>query len=259
MVAAAMKNSPQDAPSFQIVEREVHVWPVINRGTDWTASGLGSFLSPDEADRADAFRFEDLRRSFRLTRGALRLLIGRYLGISPEQVPLRQGSHGKPGLARQKGAGADLEFNVSHSGTMALFAFTFGCEIGVDVERIGPLEDMARVARHFFSLEETEDLFALTPGERERAFYLCWTRKEAYVKAVGNGLSIPLDSFAVTLRPGEPARFLHLDHDQSLARAWILHDLEVMTGYAAALAYRDAPRPVRLQPVLDMGELLDLK
>lgn len=254
-----MKVSPQDAPSFQILEREVHVWPVAIRGTDSTAAGFESFLSPGEAGRAAAFRFEDLRRSFRLTRGALRLLIGRYLKIPPEQVLLRQGSQGKPGLACQAGAGPDLEFNVSHSGTMALFAFTLGCEVGVDVERIGPLEDMARVARHFFSREETEDLLALPPGERQRAFYLCWTRKEAYVKAVGNGLSIPLDSFAVTLRPGEPARFLHLDHDQSLARAWMLHNLEVMLGYVAALAYRDAPRPVRLQPVLDMGELLDLK
>lgn len=254
-----MKISPNDTRSFQILEREVHVWPVIIRGTDSTAAGFESFLSSGEAEQAAAFRFEDLRRSFRLTRGALRLLVGRYVGVSPEQVVLSQGSHGKPGLARQEGAGPDFEFNVSHSGTMAIFAFTFGCEVGVDIEQIVPLADMARVASYFFSREETEDLFALPPGERQRAFYVCWTRKEAYVKAVGTGLSIPLESFAVTLRPGEPARFLHLDHDQSLARAWVLHDLEVLKGYAAALAYCDAPRPVRLQPVLDMGELLDLK
>jgi len=114
------------------------------------------------------------------------------------------------------------------------------------------------VATHFFSREESEDLFSLPPDERERAFFLCWTRKEAYVKAVGEGLSIPLDSFQVTLRPGEPARFLHLNHDVSLAQAWTLHNLEVASGYAAALAYRDAPRLVRLQPLIEMEELLNL-
>ena len=93
---------------------------------------------------------------------------------------------------------------------------------------------------------------------QKEAFFKCWTRKEAYVKAVGNGLSIPLDSFRVTLRPGEPARLLHLDQDVSLAQAWTLHNLEVTSGYAAALAYRDALRPVHLQPLQGMEELLSL-
>jgi 4'-phosphopantetheinyl transferase len=128
----------------------------------------------------------------------------------------------------------------------------------VDVEQVRPLEDMTKVSSHFFSREESEELLSLPPDERERAFFLCWTRKEAYVKAVGNGLSIPLDSFRVTLRPGEPSRFLHLDHDVSAAQAWTLHDLEMANGYAAALAYRDAPRPVQLQPLLGMEELLTL-
>jgi 4'-phosphopantetheinyl transferase len=253
-----MKVSRRAAGSLRITEREIHVWPVIVRGAHPVVAKFESFLSPDEIARAAAFRFEDLSRSYILSRGALRFLIGCYLGDSPREVGLIQGSHGKPGLAQREGIPTAFEFNVSHSGEIALFAFSYGCELGVDVEQIRTLGDMNGVARQFFSREESQELFNLPLDERERAFFLCWTRKEAYVKAVGNGLSIPLDSFRVTLRPGESARFLHLDHDASLAQAWMLHDLEVATGYAAALAYRDDPRPVQLQPVLSMEELLRL-
>jgi 4'-phosphopantetheinyl transferase len=253
-----MKVSPKADRGCKIVGREVHAWPVLIRGPNAVVAECESFLSPEEITRAAAFVFEDLRRSFLLSRGALRFLIGRYLRISPEKVLLIHNSHGKPSLAHPKGTSKPFEFNASHSGEIALFAFTTGCELGVDVEQVRPLEGMARVASQFFSREESEDLFSLPLVEREQAFFLCWTRKEAYVKAIGHGLSIPLDSFQVTLRPGEPARFLHLDHDASLAQAWMLHNLEVTTGYAAALAYRDTPRPVELQPVLEMEELLSL-
>lgn len=253
-----MKDSPKAVRRFKFTGREIHAWPVIVRGSKSAVARFQSFLSPDETTRAAAFRFEDLRRSFLLSRGALRILLGGYLDVSPEEVLLIHGSHGKPGLAQAASGSPALDFNVSHSGEMALFAFTSGCELGVDIEQVRPLEDMTKVSSHFFSREESEELRSLPPDERERAFFLCWTRKEAYVKAVGNGLSIPLDSFRVTLRPGEPARFLHLDHDVSLAQAWMLHDLEVASGYAAALAYRDAPRPVRLQPLMDMEDLLNL-
>ena len=251
-----MRDLRAAAQGFNISGREIHVRPVMVQGGNSVVAELESFLSPDEITRATGFRFEQLRRSFLLSRGALRFLIGGYLGVSPGKVTLIQGSHGKPRLAKPEGAGPAFEFNVSHSGEIALFAFTSGCELGVDVERIRPLEDMTRVASHFFSREESEELFSLPPCERERAFYLCWTRKEAYVKAVGEGLSIQLDSFSVTLRPGEPASFLHLDHDLSLAQSWMLHDLQIQTGYVAALAYRDAPRPVCLQPLITMDQLL---
>jgi 4'-phosphopantetheinyl transferase len=253
-----MKVSQKAARSFKAAGREIQVWPVLVRGSDSVVARIQSLLSPEEITQAAAFRFESLRRSFLLSRGALRVLIGCYLEVSPEKVLLIHGSHGKPGLAQPAAGSPAFEFNVSHSGEIALFAFASGCELGVDVERIRPLEDMTKVASHFFSREESEELFSLPLDERERAFFLCWTRKEAYVKAVGNGLSIPLDSFRVTLRPGEPASFLHLDHDVSLAQAWTLHNLEVASGYAAALAYRDAPRPVQLHPLVEMEELLNL-
>jgi len=253
-----MQGSRETARSFAIAGRDVHVWPVRIQGSDEVAARFESFLTPAEAARAAAFRFEHLRRSFRLTRGALRLLIGGYLGVAPGKVLMNVGPNGKPGLVISGDAPPDFQFNVSHSGDLALFAFTRGCEIGADVELIRPMADLALVANQFFCREESEELLSLPAAERDRAFFLCWTRKEAYVKAVGDGLSTALDSFRVTLRPGEPARFVHLNFDSSLAQAWMLHNLEVLPEYSAALAYRAAPRPVQLRPVIGMDELSEL-
>lgn len=253
-----MKGPQKTARSFAIAGRDIDVWPVHIEGSDAVVARFESYLTPAEIVRASAFRFQHLRRSFVLTLGALRFLIGAYLGIAPEKVFIRQGPNGKPSLAMRERTPPAFQFNVSHSGDLALFAFTRGCEIGVDVELIRPLADLALVASRFFCQEETDELLALPSVERERAFFLCWTRKEAYIKAVGEGLSIPLDSFRVTLRPGEPARLVHLGFDLSLAQAWMLHDLAVTAGYAAALAYCDAPRPVHLRTLMGMDELAEL-
>lgn len=254
-----MKDSQTAIGRFSFAGREIHVWPVSVQGPDCVVAKFESLLSADEIARADAFRFDHLRRSYVLSHGALRVFVSSYLGVSPEGVQLIHGSHGKPGVVQPGDGSPSFEFNVSHSGGMVLFAFAAGCELGVDIEQLRPLENMTNISKRFFSREESSQLMALPPDQRERAFFLCWTRKEAYIKAVGEGLSIPLDSFQVTLRPGEPARFLHMAHDVALARTWMLHDLEVASAYAAALAYRDAPRPVRLQPILGMEELADLE
>ena len=208
-------------------------------------------LEPEERDRAARFRFDHLQHAFILARGGLRVLLGCYLGVCPAAVQFTYGSKGKPTLS-----GGSVEFNVSHSGGLAVFAFTFGCEIGVDVEQIRSLPDMLEIASQFFCVEETAELMALPAGERERAFFLCWTRKEAYIKATGDGLSAPLDSFRVALRPGAPARFVHFKHDASAAASWTLHDLSLTPAHAGALAYRDAPRSVLVQPVIESAELL---
>ncbi len=117
---------------------------------------------------------------------------------------------------------------------------------------------MANIADHFFCPEEAAELQSLTASERTRAFFTCWTRKEAYIKAIGDGVSAPLDSFRVTLRPNQPARFIHLGHDTTAAAAWTLHDLRFDPNYAAALAYRDLARPVIVFPVMDPAELMML-
>ena len=233
--------------------RAVHVWPVSLYGEDSVVERFQGFLAGDEMDRAERFRFAHLRRSFILARGVLRILLGRYLNAAPGDIEFSYGSKGKPALRTDH----RLRFNASHSGDVALFAFTMDCEIGVDVEAIRPMPDIEHVAKRFFCAEETEELMALPPDQREQGFFLCWTRKEAYIKATGDGLSTPLDAFRVTLLPGAAAGMIHLERDLIAAQAWTLHDLSPAPGYAAALAYRDSPRPLETFPIFNPKQLLD--
>jgi 4'-phosphopantetheinyl transferase len=212
-------------------------------------------LAADERARAERFAFNHLRRAFVLTRCVLRVLLGGYLGIAPEAVRFIYGAQGKPDVE----AKTRVRFNVSHSGELAIFAFTTDCEIGVDVEVVRPLPDLEEIAARFFSREESSELFAVAPADRNLAFFLCWTRKEAFIKAIGHGLSTPLDSFAVTLRPGEAARMTRLADAMGKVREWTMHHLEPAPGYVAALAYRDSPRPVQTTAIEDVSMLLELQ
>jgi 4'-phosphopantetheinyl transferase len=238
----------------ELTGRTVHVWPVSTLAPDAAVERFRPLLAPDETDRAGRFRFERLQRSFILARGALRVLLGRYLNTAPGEIDFSYGVKGKPALA----APNRLQFNASHSGDLALFAFTTDCEVGVDVEAIRPMRDIEDVAKRFFCAEETAELRSLPDGQREHGFFLCWTRKEAYIKATGDGLSTPLDAFRVSLRPGEAAALVHLERDPIAAQAWTLHDLTPAHGYAAALAYRDSPRPLETFPFLNPKQLLDI-
>jgi 4'-phosphopantetheinyl transferase len=235
-----------DCP-FDLSGRMVHVWTVRTEAPSAVAERFELYLSPDEKGRAAQFRFERDRNSFVVAHGVLRILLGRYLNISPAGVLFKYESKGKPAIAGSGG----IDFNVSHSHGLAVFAFTAGCQVGVDVERIRPLQDVQSIADRYFCSEEATELMSLPPSERELGFYLCWTRKEAYVKASGDGLSAPLDSFRVTLRPCQPARFIHLANDTSASKAWSLHDLRLASDYAAALAYRDSERPIVILPIVD--------
>jgi 4'-phosphopantetheinyl transferase len=230
----------------------IDVWPIRLVAPDSAVERFAGVLSPEESARASRFRFDHLKRSYLLSTGALRVLIGRYLGINPLLIRFKLGEKGKPRVSGQR-----LCFNASHSGSLALFAFTMGCELGVDVEEIRPLVDMNEIAQRFFCAEEAAELLSIPDGERCHAFFLCWTRKEAYLKAIGEGLSAPLDRFRVTLRPEETCRFLHLWNDPLAAEEWNLYNLEPAPGYAAALAYRGFRRRVRMFPVLVPETLLD--
>jgi len=240
--------------SFGLSGQMIHVWSLRTADVSKAVvSKFELFLTPDERRRAERFRFEYLRHSFVLTRGALRGLLGRYLHVPPAKIQIAYGSKGKPRLAEPGVA----TFNVSHSGDMAVFAFAAGCEIGVDVEEIRPLPDMLDIAQRFFCPAETAELISLSGNQRERAFFHCWTRKEAYIKALGEGLSVPLDDFQVTLRPGEPASIIHLAGDVDAGRTWRLYDLELSPGYVGALAHRGLARQLRLLPI-NPDELLDI-
>jgi 4'-phosphopantetheinyl transferase len=218
---------------LELPPREVHVWTVRLETTDAIAAKLEGILSPDERERAARFRFDDLRRSFAVARGALRCLLGGYLDIEPAGIKMQYGPKGKPALA----GGEPMEFNLAHSGGMAAFAFTRGCPIGIDLERIREIPDMAEIAARYFCAEENTEIMSLPRAGRERAFFCCWTRKEAYVKATGEGLS--------ALGPCEAAQ------------AWTVQNLSLEPEYAAALAYRDRERPLALFPMADPAELID--
>jgi 4'-phosphopantetheinyl transferase len=188
-------------------------------------------LTADERVRVDRFRFENDRKMFRLAHGLLRYLLGAYLYQDPRQIKFSYTDFGKPYLTPNSGQ-KQIEFNLSHSGNLLLIAVTQEVPVGVDVEQIRPLPDLDQVAARFFSSGEQLDLNTLSGSEKIAAFFHCWTRKEAVIKACGEGLSMSLDSFQVSLLPGEPASFV-LSPDQ---RSWLLLDLETAPGYAAAVA-----------------------
>ena len=183
-------------------------------------------LAEDERVRANRFHFEQHRRHFVVARGFLRVLLARYLDTTPPAVRFAYGPYGKPLLAGE----SSLRFNASHSGEWAVYAFVQDHEVGIDVEQIKEDFETEGIAERFFSAGEVETLNTLAAEERPAAFFRCWTRKEAYIKAIGSGLSHPLDSFDVTLAPGEPAALSRVEE------LWSLFDLDVATNYAGALA-----------------------
>jgi len=212
---------------------EVHVWRAdLQQPPELQETYLG-LLDQDERARAARFHFAQHRRRFVLSRGFLRVLLGRYLEIEPERVRFAYGPYGKPSLLDEHGA-SRLRFNASHSHELAVYAFVRDCEIGVDVEYVKEDFETEDIARHFFSAYEVETLAGLPEPERAAAFFRCWTRKEAYIKAIGSGLSHPLDDFDVTLAPDAPAALLRDYRDEQATSRWSMFNLE-LDKYAGAL------------------------
>ncbi len=212
----------------------VHVWRAVLDQSEAVCCELEGALSPDERARAARFHFPHDRRRFTVARGVLRHIIGAYLGVQPDAVQFKYGRLGKPALD----AGAPprrLCFNTSHSRTLALFALSRDRELGVDVEYMRAVPDAAHIAERFFSKSENAALKALPPEQQHEAFFTCWTRKEAYIKAIGDGLSRPLHGFEVSLSPGEPARLTRVDGDEYEAHRWSMLDLAPGPGYRGAL------------------------
>ena len=187
-----------------LAPQQVHLWTQPLQVADGEYAAFAEVLSKDERDRANRFLFERDRRRFTIARGRLRQILGLYLQRPPGQIAFSYNGFGKPAA---EGSGP-LRFNLSHSGDLAVYAFTAGREIGVDIELVKPGFQIEAIPERFFALAEASRLRSLAPAEQLDAFFECWTRKEAYVKARAEGLSIRLDSFEVTLGPGEPAAFL---------------------------------------------------
>ena len=208
-------------------ENEIHVWRVETQPSDFRYDKMFGLLSETEKERGLRFRFEKDRREFVMARGVLRMLLGGYLHRHPRQVLFSENEYGKPALIN----GKRIVFNVSHSHGLILLAFARECAIGIDVEKIEKLR-YGSMAERFFARREVETLFSLPEEEQLQAFYLCWTRKEALVKAMGEGLSYPLDHFVVSNAPDEPAQILEIAECDRLWRVWDMSNLPV---YAAAL------------------------
>lgn len=206
-------------------------------------SALSAVLSVDEQARAARFRSDVHRTRFIAGRAVLRQLLARYVKIRPEEVVFRYSEHGKPSL-EGGAAESELRFNFSNAGGMGLAAIVLGREVGVDLEELKAVSDFSGIAERFFSPAENEVLLALPAQSRDAAFFTCWTRKEAYIKAVGEGLSIPLDSFDVTLAPGDPARLLATRGETGGEVRWSLHELHPGPGFVGALAVEAPAREV---------------
>jgi 4'-phosphopantetheinyl transferase len=218
---------------------EVHLWVVPLGVSAEKSSYFKSILSLDEHERAGRFRkIRDAQR-YVATRGSLRRLLGGYLTIEPDRLQFAYDPFGKPLLASEETL-TSIRFNVSHSDDLALFGFVRGHQIGVDVERIHPDIDVEDLAARYFSSNEFKKLCSLPADRRREAFYCGWTRKEAYLKARGEGLSFPLDRVEVSLSPNEPA-ILKASGDPALSRHWIVQHLSPAPGYigAAAVEGRD--------------------
>jgi 4'-phosphopantetheinyl transferase len=224
--------------SYTLPEDEVHVWRIT---LDMAASDfakLRQILSPDERERADRFHFEVDRWRAVIGRGCLRLLLSQILDLPANKLQFEYDEFGKPSLIPKQGL--PLQFNVSHSGDLILIAIAIGRAVGVDVERIRTDLDPDNIAAHFFSANECKILASLAGPVRYKAFFACWTRKEAYLKARGIGLSLPLDQFDVSFLPDQQPELLATRYDPAEARQWRLWALDVSSDYAAALATRSS-------------------
>lgn len=206
---------------------EVHLWRVWLDRNASLAEEFWSTLSADERQRAQRFRFDRDRRHFVSARGVLRNILGRYLQKSPAAISFDYNDYGKPAISSSQGP----RFNVSHSNGAALYVFSLSREVGVDVELLRDDVTILEIAEGIFAASEIDALRSLPSGQQVQGFFNCWTRKEAYIKALGEGLTHPLDRFAVSLAPNEPAHLLNTVDD-----GWSLIDVSPFPAYAGAVA-----------------------
>jgi 4'-phosphopantetheinyl transferase len=210
------------------------VWLRVPEDGDVAATNR-ALLSASERDRADRFAFVRDSTRYIVGRAGLRRLLSARLGVPADAIAFETTAYGKPMLAACH-APADLQFNVSHSGDIVVYALAQGRAVGIDVEAIETRVDRDSIARDYFSVAEHAAYAALDPAIRPIAFMNCWTRKEAFIKAVGKGLSYPLRSFDVSLTPGEDARLLRLSEGPGTAGDWTLASFEPCPGYVGAVA-----------------------
>ena len=222
---------PQAMPTLE--DHEVHVWRAcLDRGKS-AVQRLWPSLSADERERSQRFHFRKDRERYIVRRGLLRKILGRYLDMEPHNLRFSYGPYGKPHLTNC--GGTALRFNLSHSNGLALFAISRHRRIGVDVEYIRRDVEYVQLAERYFAPSEVAALRALPEPKADQAFVAFWTRKEAYIKAQGGGMSIPLDQFEVSLQQRAPVRLTSGEGETNKECSWSLQELYPGPGYAAAV------------------------
>ena len=218
---------------IMLPEPEIEVW-LARLDLDADQAGYcASLLSRDERLRADRFHFERGRRRFTVARGILRILLGTHLKMQPAAIAFGYSKNGKPFVA---GRATQIHFNVSHAEERALYAISKRCAVGVDIEYLNRDIDCGRLAERFFTPGERAALQLIPEIDRKQAFFACWTRKEAVVKATGDGLSLPLDQFEVTIAPGAAPRVVSFVAAMPHAADWTLYAVDSGSDYIATVA-----------------------
>ncbi|AOY82850.1 4'-phosphopantetheinyl transferase superfamily protein [Moorena producens JHB] len=218
---------------LQLFNHDVHLWRAQLELSELLIEKLATTLSEDEQQRAERFYFERDRKHFIAGRGLLRQILGRYLGMNPRQVEFCYGKRGKPALKETCG-GKRLRFNVSHSHGLILYAITQDQRIGVDLEYLRPMPDAEQLAQRFFSPQEYAVICSVSEEQKHKAFFQGWTSKEAYLKAIGEGLA-GLEQVEVSVNPAEPTALLSINKDPQAVYRWSIAGLTPAPGYFASL------------------------
>jgi len=230
---AASWRIPPHELSFP--SNRIDIWRVCLESSNLSESDLAGILSPDEDDRASRFHFDEDRKRFARCRVALRIILGHYLDMHPAEIRFRYEKDGKPEIANAQDS-RGLRFNIANSCGLALIAVSSGRALGVDVEKVRPKLDCVEIALRVFSDREVRAFLSLPENKRQRAFFACWTRKEALLKATGKGLAYSLADFSVSVDPDGPAEVCELKENLGGAGRWFLTDLHPGEGYIGALA-----------------------
>jgi len=227
----AVWNAPPT--HFLLSKKGVQIW---RAALDLPSSRVEEFketLSIDERSRAGRFHFEEDRRRFIARRGILRLILGCYLSVEPGAIRFGYEKNGKPRLQNAFGK-KDIQFSLSHSEGLALYVFSRDHEVGVDVERIREFPEMEKIVEQFFSVRERVVFGSVPISERKETFFSWWTRKEAFTKATGDGLSYPLDAFDISVTPGKSVELLKTLGDAQKGSRWSMWDVRPAEGFGGA-------------------------
>ena len=225
---------------------DLHMWNVPLETAPQEFARLHSLLSADEIARAERFYFERDRFRYIIGRGILRTLLGKYLGTEASEIQFNYGLHGKPAV-ESLSTGQALQFNLAHSNDRAIFIFGWDRPVGIDIEHVRPLQDADRFAEQFYSTRETALINSLPGDDKWNAFYKLWTCKEAFLKAQGSGLTVPLNQVEIFLDGEEAARLISIGGDTEQAADWKLWIFNPLPGYQAAIAIQGFEGQIQIQ------------